>query len=75
MSSNPTKFLRPPEASNHLRDKHGMRAAPQTLARWRVQGHGPEFERYGRDIVYREEALDAFAESRRSAPMHSTSAA
>jgi len=50
-----------------------MRCAEQTLARYAVQGCGPEFRRYGRDVVYAIEKLDEWARSRLSGPVRSTS--
>ena len=50
-----------------------MRCAEQTLAKYATQGCGPEFHRYGRDVVYAVEKLDEWAESRLSKPVRSTS--
>lgn len=52
------RFLRAPEAAEYL----GL--APQTLARWRVEGQGPVHRAFGRAIAYAVEDLDAFADSR-----------
>ncbi len=35
--------------------------SPKTLEAWRVKGTGPEFCKIGRRVVYRREALDAWA--------------
>lgn len=67
------RYYRRREASAYLREKWAMRCAEQTLARYAVEGCGPPFRRFGRDIVYEESALDAWAESRLSGPIHSTS--
>ena len=50
-----------------------MRCAEQTLAKYATQGCGPEFHRYGRDVVYAVEKLDEWALSRLSKPVRSTS--
>jgi len=42
-------WLRPPAAAKFLA------LAPQTLARWRVEGNGPKFAKFGRAVAY---ALD-----------------
>lgn len=41
---------------------------PQTLARWRVEGFGPPFCRFGRRVMYRASAVTdwALAQERRS---------
>ena len=51
--------MTPDEAAKHLR------LAKQTLARWRVEGHGPRFLRLGGNrIVYRPSDLDAWLDGR-----------
>jgi hypothetical protein len=60
------------EASRYFLSAHGMRVAHETLSNWRYLGIGPEFRRSGRAVVYTRAALDAFAESRLSAPLRST---
>jgi hypothetical protein len=50
-----------------------MRASEQTLAKYAVQGCGPEFQRYSRDVVYNVQTLDEWARSRLSKPVRSTS--
>lgn len=50
-----------------------MRASEQTLAKYAVQGCGPEFQRYSRDVVYDVQKLDEWARSRLSKPVRSTS--
>jgi hypothetical protein len=53
--------LRPPrEAGIYLGN-----TAPQTLAKWRVYGTGPEFIKLNGRIFYEETALDAFINQRR----------
>lgn len=43
---------------------HYLRVARQTMAVWRLTGHGPEFKKLGRKVVYERTALDAFVNSR-----------
>jgi hypothetical protein len=50
-----------------------MRCSEQTLAKYAVQGCGPEYQRYARDVVYKVEILDGWAQSRLSGPVCSTS--
>jgi hypothetical protein len=71
-TTNP-RYFRRREASAYLREKWAMRCAEQTLARYAVEGCGPPFRRFGRDIVYEKSALDAWARSRLSGPIRSTS--
>jgi hypothetical protein len=52
-----------------------MRTSEQTLAKYAVQGRGPEFQRYSRDVVYDVQKLDEWARSRLSKPFCSTSQA
>lgn len=53
----------------------GVRTAPQTLNRLRVQGGGPLFRKAGSRVVYDEANLIAWIDSRLSPPMASTSKA
>jgi hypothetical protein len=50
-----------------------MRCSEQTLAKYATQGCGPEYHRYGRDVVYVVEKLDEWAQTRLSPPVRSTS--
>jgi hypothetical protein len=51
-------------ASPYLRAVHGVPAAPQTMARWRVEGGGPAYRLCGRFPIYERKDLDTWAESR-----------
>lgn len=53
------KYLRRKDAAAYL----GV--APQTLARWAVEGFGPSTIHMGRAVTYAVEDLDQFAASRR----------
>lgn len=66
--------LSPIEASAYLKATHGIRCAVATLAKMRcLRSDGPEFIRAGRDILYSQDSLDAFATARKSQPLRSTS--
>jgi hypothetical protein len=68
----PSRFLRRKEAAQHLREKFGV-GSPATLAKLACLGGGPEMSYLGRFPVYTEESLDSWAQSKLSAPVHSTS--
>jgi hypothetical protein len=70
---NVNRLLRRKQASDYLREKHGLERAPSTLAKLAVIGGGPIFRYAGRIPLYPPENLDAYAESVLSPPMHSTS--
>jgi hypothetical protein len=61
-----SEWMRRELASTYLRVMHGITAAPQTLARWAVEGVGPLFSREGRFPIYSRDGLDEFARKRRS---------
>jgi hypothetical protein len=67
------KLLRRRAASEYLRERWAIRASEQTLAKYAVQGCGPEFQRYLRDVVYTVQNLDEWARTRLSKPLRSTS--
>lgn len=68
-------LLTAPQASDYLREKHGINRAPATLNKLRTVGGGPKFRRVGRHIFYVPGALDEWAASLLSAEMASTSQA
>jgi hypothetical protein len=61
------------EASEYLLNEHGIRRKPKTLAKDVIYGTGPRYRKDGRAVVYDVVDLDAFAESRLSGPVRSTS--
>jgi hypothetical protein len=67
------RFLRRVAASQYLNENWGVPCAPATLAKYAVIGGGPTFQRAGRVPVYTPQNLDAWARSKLSAPMKSTS--
>jgi hypothetical protein len=72
--SHPT-LRRPPDAAKYLKDRFGFGTAC-TLAKLRCLGGGPEFRKIGSKlIVYEEEALDAWGNSKLSTSFRSTSEA
>ncbi len=66
--------LRRRGASAYLLERHGIKRSTQTLAKYAVVGGGPAFLKFGFDVLYEPAALDAWVESRMSAPRMSTSA-
>ena len=64
--------LTPNEASRYLSEHHGLRRAPQTLAKMRSIGGGPQFRRAGSRILYAIDDLDAWAAKVISEPVRST---
>jgi hypothetical protein len=66
-------FMRRRAAANYLKDRYGH-GSERTLAKLACLGGGPEFHKAGdRMVLYRPEALDAWALARISAPLKSTS--
>lgn len=65
--------LRRKEAAAYVEDKHGIPCAPKTLAKYAVIGGGPIFRKAGKTPLYTTGDLDAWAESRLSKPVRSTS--
>jgi hypothetical protein len=57
----------------HFLTERGYKTAPATLARLACVGGGPAFRRFGRRPLYDEGDLLAWAQSRLSPPMQSTS--
>lgn len=66
------KYLRRKEAADYLR-KHYGHGSPRTLAKLATIGGGPVFHRFGRIVVYEPAALDSWALTGLSGPLHSTS--
>lgn len=69
----PTQYLRRKQAGEYLKSRYGFGSA-KTLAKLAVVGGGPEiFYAGARTPLYVEEKLDAWARSRISRPVRSTS--
>ena len=41
-----------------------LRLSARTLERWRVEGNGPRFHRFGKRVVYSKTALESWADER-----------
>ena len=65
--------LRRLKAADYLRDVWGLPTTSNSLAKMACNGDGPVFQKIGRYPVYTPHGLDAWAESRLSPPMRSTS--
>jgi hypothetical protein len=63
----------PTNASRYLWERHHIKRSRQTLAKLRCIGGGPEFRRAGKNVVYDQGCLDAWAESKISPLRRSTS--
>jgi len=70
-----TKYLERTEAAIYLTEQLGLRVAKGTLQKWATVGGGPAYRRFGKRAVYLIEDLQAWAESKLSAPRKSSSAA
>ena len=71
--SPPSQFFRRAEAARYLREAHGIPCAPATLAKLACIGGGPAFRKAGKFPIYARDELDAWAKSRLSKPVRSTS--
>jgi len=59
-----TKRLSPHDASRYLREQYGLSRTIRTLANLRSRGGGPAYIRISpKEVVYSQDALDAWAES------------
>jgi hypothetical protein len=65
--------LRRWEASEYLLAAHGLTYSKATLAKMACVGGGPGFQRCNRTPLYPREELDAWAESKLSRVIYSTS--
>jgi hypothetical protein len=68
-----SRFLRRKDAAQYLKTKYGH-GSPRTLAKLACLGGGPEMVYVGRHPLYTEQALDAWALSKMSVPVRTTSA-
>jgi hypothetical protein len=68
------KYLRPRDASAYLRTVFGIKRTPNTLCKDRCLGGGPEFVRFGREVLYPVEALHEWVAAKVSERVASTSA-
>ena len=72
MVAQPSHFRRA-DAAQYLREAHGIPCAPATLAKYACNGSGPAFRKAGKFPIYAQDDLDAWAKSRLSKPVRSTS--
>ena len=67
--------MRRAEAARYIREFHGIPCSLATLAKYACCGGGPEFRRAnGKFPIYSRDDLDAWARSRLSEPVRSTTA-
>ena len=66
-------YLTGAEASQYLKDRHGVILGPLTLAKYRCMGGGPSFYPNNGRPRYAPTDLDQFAADRLGKPVHSTS--
>lgn len=67
------KFLTRAEAAQYLTDQRGLPTAKTTLQKWVTAGGGPVYRRFGKYAVYAVPDLDAWADSKLTAPRASSS--
>jgi hypothetical protein len=72
-NSSVMRRLRRKEAAAYVEERHGIPCAPKTLAKYAVIGGGPIFRKAGKTPLYSAYDLDAWAESKLSKPVRSTS--
>jgi hypothetical protein len=60
-------------AADYIRDTHGIPCSPKTLAKLACIGGGPAFYKAGRIPLYADPDLDAWAQSKLSKRVMSTS--
>lgn len=65
---NMTRFFTKKQASEYLTQTLGLPVAIKTLSKFITIGGGPEFQKFGTRVVYSQQSLDAWAESRLSKP-------
>jgi hypothetical protein len=70
------RYMQRADAARYLRETYGIRCVAQTLAKYACTGAGagPAFRKAGKFPIYSRDDLDAWASSRLSEPMQSTSA-
>ena len=61
------RFLNRIQAAQYLSER-GLTVSPKTLQNWATTGGGPAYQRFGKLAVYTADALNAWAESKLTAP-------
>lgn len=67
------KYLTKPQASAFLTNEMGLPVAVKTLSKYITNGDGPEYQKFGTRVVYRESNLREWANARLSAPIQNSS--
>jgi len=62
----------PPEAVEYLLEAHGVPVAQATLNKLRSVGGGPQFQKFGRAVLYPRTALDSWAIAKLGKPLCNT---
>ena len=68
-----TEYMNRRESAAYVKGK-GLPGAASTLAKLATIGGGPSFRKFGRNVVYTRESLDAWIEARLSDPKPHTAA-
>ena len=66
------QFLRRKDAAKYIRSRYGF-CGLGTLEKLATMGGGPKFRKIGKAVIYDPADLDAWARSKMSAPVSSTS--
>ena len=66
------RYLSRAETADYLKSR-GLPTAKTTLQKYATVGGGPRYRRFGNRAVYLQSDLDAWIDSKLSAPMESTS--
>jgi hypothetical protein len=74
MAMTDPKFLRRGAAAEYLQQRYGF-CTPKSLSKLACVGGGPVFRKIGTLVVYHPADLDAWAQSKMTAPLRSTSEA
>ena len=69
----PRRLLRRTEAAKYLRDEYGIPCEASSLRTMAHTGRGPKFQKYSRFPMYDVPDLDAYAQSKLSPKVNSTS--
>jgi len=72
--SAPLQNMRRADAARYIRETYGIPCVATTLAKYACTGNGPVFRKAGKFPIYSCDDLDAWARSRLSDPVQSTSA-
>lgn len=68
------KFFTKRQASEYLSQVLGLPVSEKTLSKYITVGGGPNFQKFGRRVVYQQQFLDVWAHSRLSQPYAHSSA-